>query len=136
MPGFGGGVIEMAEKQYKNYDERFLKEESSGSRPVIEYDTTNSDEVIELDGQNTTIKGKFLDGSYCQNADDLKKIFTSGSLFSFAVPSINDSLTMYSPTAFSMTEDGAQILLAISGSQHVLSVVDAPTFEQLKQPTP
>lgn len=124
----------MAEKQYKNYDERFLKEDNaSGSRPVIEYVFTNSDEVIALDGQNTTIKGKFLDGSYCQNADDLKKIFTSGSLFSFAVPSENDSLAIYSPTLFSMTEDGARILVAIGDSQHVLSVVDAPTFEQLKQ---
>ena len=121
----------MAEKQYKNYDERFLKEESSGSRPVIEYDATNSDEVIELDGDNLTIKGKFLDGSYCQNADDLKKIFTSGSLFSFAKQG-HELLIIYSPVFFSMTEDGAKIAVAINDS-HLLSVVDAPTFEQLKQ---
>ena len=32
----------MAEKQYKNYDERFLKEDNaSGSRPVIEYTISN-----------------------------------------------------------------------------------------------
>lgn len=36
----------MTEKQYKNYDERFLKEDtSSGSRPVIEYDESNNHEV-------------------------------------------------------------------------------------------
>ena len=34
MPGFGGGIIEMAEKQYKNYDERFLKEDTSSSEPI------------------------------------------------------------------------------------------------------
>ena len=32
----------MAEKQYKNYDERFLKEDSS-SEPVISYITSNAD---------------------------------------------------------------------------------------------
>ena len=122
----------MAEKQYKNYDERFLKEESSGSRPVIEYDASNSDEVLSVDGQNTAFKGKFLDGSYCQNADDLKKIFTSGSLFSFAVPEA-ESLVIYSPKLFSMTEGVAQILLAVVDSQYEFLVVDAPTFEQLKQ---
>ena len=122
----------MAEKQYKNYDERFLKEESSGSRPVIEYDASNSDEVIRVGEQNTAFKGKFLDGSYCQNADDLKKIFTSGSLFSLAVPE-EESLVIYSPTLFSMTEGVAQILLAVVDSKHSLFVVDAPAFEQLKQ---
>lgn len=122
----------MAEKKYKNYDERFLKEESSGSGPVIEYVATNSDEFIKLDVQNAAAKGKFLDGSYCQNADDLKKIFTSRSLFSFADPE-TESLVIYSPTLFSMTEDGAEILLAVVDPQYKFLVVDAPTFEQLKQ---
>ena len=122
----------MAEKQYKNYDERFLKEESSGSRPVIEYIATNSDEFLSLDGRDTAFKGKFLDGSYCQNTDDLKKIFTSGSLFSLVVPEA-ESLVIYSSILFIITEGQAQILLAGTDSKQTLFVVDAPTFEQLKQ---
>lgn len=121
----------MAEKQYKNYDERFLKEESSGSRPVIEYVVTNSDEVLNLDGANMALKGKFLDGSYCQNSDDLKKLFASGAIFSYTVPEA-EALVIYSPMMFS-SKKGSSATITVDMSGTVLSVVDAPTFEQLKQ---
>lgn len=122
----------MAEKQYKNYDERFLKEDSSSSsRPVIEYVATNSDEVFDLDGINMALKGKFLDGSYCQNSDDLKKLFASGAIFSYTVPE-SETLAIYSPMMFSSKKSSsATITVDISGT--TLLVVDAPTFEQLKQ---
>lgn len=126
----------MAEKQYKNYDERFLKEDtSSGGRPVIEYDVTNSSEIIdEPDGLYVTFKGKFLDGSYCQNANDLKKIFLSGAVFSCVEPN-SKAYTMYSPIKLAgysrEMPDAMSIHLTSDGI--IFKVVDAPTFEQLKE---
>lgn len=122
----------MAEKQYKNYDERFLKEDtSSGSRPVIEYDATNSSEIIyKSNEQNYIFKGKFLDGSYCQNANDLKKLFLSGAVFSYIVPE-SEEFTIYSPIMFTYNSVTASIISTFGGA--ILQVVDAPTFEQAKQ---
>lgn len=126
----------MAEKQYKNYDERFLKEDtSSGSRLVIEYDVTNSSEIIDKpDGLYVTFKGKFLDGSYCQNANDLKKLFLSGAVFSCVEPN-SKRYIMYSPLKLadysSAMPNAMSIYLTSNGI--IFKVVDAPTFEQVKQ---
>ena len=124
----------MAEKQYKNYDERFLKEESSGSRPVIEYHLDDENEVIN--SEKTYLKGKFPDGSYCQSSQDIINLFISSPIISFHVTDI----TFYcSPVNVQELEEGTMMHLytgEANGNNSTIYMVDAPTFEQLKQPTP
>ena len=68
----------MAEKQYKNYDERFLKEDTSSSEP------------IEIDGNHTIFNrstyvliNQWPDGTPIQTADDLELVFKSQAIISF-----------------------------------------------------
>lgn len=68
----------MAEKQYKNYDERFLKEDTSSSEP------------IEIEGHMTTANrstyvliNQWPDGTPIQTADDLELVFKSQVIISF-----------------------------------------------------
>lgn len=123
----------MAEKQYKNYDERFLKEESSGSRPVISYTISNPDEVLNDDGM--WIKAKFEDGSYCQTLEDLLSLFRSG--FISAIEQPGDFVVYSNQMTLSVLKDGAPTIFIMisyaSGSSELVHMVDAPTFEQLKQ---
>lgn len=123
----------MAEKQYKNYDERFLKEESSGSRPVIEYDLEDENEV--LDDSEMYFKAKFEDGSYCQTLEDLLSLFRSGFIFALKLPGY---YTIYSNQMILMIPNGQATTISIvtnfaSDSPELVYMVDAPTFEQLKQ---
>lgn len=126
----------MAEKQYKNYDERFLKEESSGSRQIIEYDAANEDEVIRFGNENIkyVLKTKFPDGVYAKSADDLRRWFASGFLVSISAGT--DTLTdfIYTPLTFLWKQNLPNY--GISCSEYALStcsMVDVPTFEQNKQ---
>ena len=66
----------MAEKQYKNYDERFLKEESSFSEPIeIEgyISTTDDDSRFVLINQ-------WPDGTPIETADDLESVFKARAI--------------------------------------------------------
>ena len=70
----------MAEKQYKNYDERFLKEDNaSGSRPVIEYtldaEGESDDYIPGSDSNPARIHLKKQDGSYAETQDDVWDLF-------------------------------------------------------------
>lgn len=119
----------MAEKQYKNYDERFLKEDtSSGSRPVIEYDESNNHEVRISDSGTIMLKGKFSDGSYCQNAEDLKTLLTSGALIFFSGENGNKAIFLPSYLAISKT---ATVLMSIS-PENLVQIVDASYFDQIQ----
>ena len=126
----------MAEKQYKNYDERFLKEESSGSRPVIEYYLEDENEAI--DSGRIYLKGKFPDGSYCQSSQDVISLFISSPIISLKKKTA-ESITIYcSPVNVQELEEGTIIHLYAgepNSNDNTAYMVDAPTFEQLKQST-
>lgn len=120
----------MAEKQYKNYDERFLKEESSGSRQVIEYYLEDENEVIN--SERTYLKGKFPDGSYCQSSQDIINLFASSPIISFH---ITNSTFYCSPVNVQELEEGTVMHLYIGeaiSDTTTIYMVDAPTFERLK----
>lgn len=125
----------MAEKQYKNYDERFLKEDSSsGSRPVISYTDSDPDEVLTK-GSNIFFKAKFEDGQYCQTSEDLINLFQSGFIFAFESPG---DYVLYSNQMVLMIPNGAvaAITVCVDLTTSPLSyacMVTAPAFEQLKQ---
>lgn len=76
----------MAEKQYKNYDERFLKEDpsSSGSRPVIEYifdsNGTSDDIIPKSDSGPAKIHLKKEDGSYAETQSDILDLFMKNGI--------------------------------------------------------
>lgn len=126
----------MAEKQYKNYDERFLKEDNaSGSRPVISYSISNPDEALNLNDYGIFCKAKFEDGSYCQTSEDLLSLFRSGFIFALEQPggyaAYSDPMTLQVPTS---EPASISIMLGFSSdSPAIVYMVDAPSFEQLKQ---
>ena len=123
----------MAEKQYKNYDERFLKEDSSsGGQPVISYIAFNADEVLhESSGDVIFAKAKFKDGSYCQTSEDLINLFQSGFIFAFENPGV---YTIYSnQMMLTVPNTEASTISVTIGVSAYVYMVDAPTFEQLKQ---
>lgn len=129
----------MAEKQYKNYDERFLKEEPSGSRYIIEYDAANEDEVIPVGDEDVmyVLKAKFPDGTYAKSDDDLRRWFASGFLVSISAGT--DTLTnfIYTPLTFAWRQMVSQLpnyeIVCSEYDLSTCSVVDVPTFEQAKQ---
>lgn len=65
----------MAEKKYKNYDERFLKEDTSSSEPIeIEgYISTADDSRFILINQ-------WPDGTPIETADDLESVFKARAI--------------------------------------------------------
>lgn len=129
----------MAEKQYKNYDERFLKEEPSGSRYIIEYDAANEDEVIPVGDENREyiLKTKFPDGVYAKSADDLRRWLASGFLVSISAGMDTPIDFIYTPLTFARQYMSPQSPnYGIVCSEYALStcsMVDVPTFEQAKQ---
>lgn len=121
----------MAEKQYKNYDERFLKEDSS-SEPVISYITSNADEVLLESGNDAIfVKAKFKDGSYCQTSEDLINLFKSG--FIFALERSGDYIVYSNQMTLMVPNSEASTISMTIGVSTYVHMVDAPTFEQLKQ---
>lgn len=122
----------MAEKQYKNYDERFLKEESSGSRPVIEYYSEDENEVIKDESGNIYLKGKFPDGSYCQSSQDMINLFISSPIISFHEA---NTFIYCSPVSIYKTENNTLMYLYVGASEDntTIYMTDATIFEQLKQ---
>ena len=126
----------MAEKQYKNYDERFLKEESSGSRQVIEYYLEDENEVIN--SEKIYLKGKFPDGSYCQSPQDVISLFISSPIISLKQKTA-ESITIYcSPISVLTSGEETTIYLYMGESNSndtTAYMVDATLFEQIKQST-
>ena len=125
----------MAEKQYKNYDERFLKEESSGSRPIISYTTEELEECSVEQGSNMILKLKKSNGEFVLNKDELRSMFLSGF---FVDLSNTERSAIYSPMYFILnpTSSAASITLYFEPSGGTVAATDALTFEQIKQPKP
>ena len=126
----------MAEKQYKNYDERFLKEESSGSRPVISY-TQEELEECSLEEESATIfKLKKSNGEFVLNKDELRSMFLSGF---FVDLSNTEMSTIYSPMRFLLnpaTTITGIVLYEDPVIGNSVIAMDALSFEQIKQPKP
>lgn len=123
----------MAEKQYKNYDERFLKEESSGSRPIISYTTEELEECSFEQGSNIAFKLKKSNGEFVLNKDELRSMFLSGF---FVDLSNTEMSTIYSPMRFILNPTIAGIVLSQDSSGNTVTAMDALSFEQLKQLKP
>ena len=121
----------MAEKQYKNYDERFLKEESSGSRPVIEYYLEDENEVV--DAGKIYLKGKFPDGSYCQSPQDIINLFISSPIISLKQKTAESNTIYCSPISVMMLRE--EITMYLYADNVTIYMVDTPMFEQIKQTT-
>lgn len=122
----------MAEKQYKNYDERFLKEESSGSRPIISYTTEELEECSFEQGSSIALKLKKSNGEFVLNKDELRSMFLSG----FFVDLLNTEMsTIYSPMRFILNPASsiAGIVLHNEDSYGSVTAMDALSFEQIKQ---
>lgn len=124
----------MVEKQYKNYDERFLKEESSGSRSVIEYYLEDENEVI--DSEKVYLKGKFPDGSYCQSPQDVISLFISSPIISLKQKTA-ESIAIYCSPINVMTSGEETAMYLHTGEANsdnaTICMVDTPMFEQIKQ---
>lgn len=122
----------MAEKQYKNYDERFLKEESSGSRPIISYTTEELEECSFEQGSSIALKLKKSNGEFVLNKDELRSMFLSG----FFVDLLNTEIsTIYSPMRFDQNPSSSIAAIVLHEDSYRSSVValDAVSFEQFKQ---
>ena len=121
----------MAEKKYKNYDERFLKEDNaSGGRPVISYIASNADEVLRKDS-STILKAKFEDGSYCQTSEDLLNLLRSGFILSVGGAFYSNQMILSVPNGGISSIAVGVDFSGAAGSY--IYMVDAPSFEQLKQ---
>ena len=123
----------MAEKQYKNYDERFLKEESSGSRPIISYTTEELEECSFEQGSSIALKLKKSNGEFVLNKDELRSMFLSGF---FVDLSNTEMSTIYSPMLFILNPTIAGIVLSQDSSGNTVTAMDALSFEQIKQLKP
>lgn len=122
----------MVEKQYKNYDERFLKEESSGSRQVISYTNEEAEECIFKQGSNIALKLKKSNGEFVLNKDELRSMFLSG----FFVDLLDTEMsTIYSPMRFVLNPSSsiAGIVLYEDSYGNGVTAADAVSFEQFKQ---
>lgn len=123
----------MAEKQYKNYDERFLKEESSGSRPVISYTNEEAEECLSEQGSNIALKLKKSNGEFVLNKDELRSMFLSG----FFVDLLDTEMsTIYSPMRFILNSSSSIagiVLHEDSYGGYGIIAMDALSFEQIKQ---
>lgn len=129
----------MAEKQYKNYDERFLKEESSGSRPIISYTTEELEECSFEQGSSIALKLKKSNGEFVLNKDELRSMFLSGF---FVDLSNTEMSTIYSPMRFILNSISSKklvitivagIILYEDSAGNSVTAMDALSFEQLKQ---
>ena len=122
----------MAEKQYKNYDERFLKEEPSGSRPIISYTNEEAEECLFEYGSVIILKLKKSNGEFVLNEDELRSMFLSG----FFVDLLDTEMsTIVSPIRFSLNQISSITAIVLSEDSYgnSLVAVDAVSFEQFKQ---
>lgn len=66
----------MAEKQYKNYDERFLKEDTPSSEPIEIEAVFSSDKTVLLISE-------WPDGTPIKTVEDLYSVFKSRAFITF-----------------------------------------------------
>lgn len=94
----------MAEKQYKNYDERFLKEDTSSSEPIeIEgyiYPTVGSSKYVLIN--------QWPDGIPIETADDLESVLKARAIISFTEESEEFSSIVYKVIPNFMTRSTLQ----------------------------
>lgn len=125
----------MAEKQYKNYDERFLKEDTSSSEPIeIEgyiytADSSSSNRYVLIN--------QWPDGIPIETADDLESVLKARAIISFTEESEEFSSIVYKVIPNFMTRSTLQertlcILpvgnsLAITTEQIFNNVINPPT---------
>lgn len=125
----------MAEKQYKNYDERFLKEgpSSSGSRPVIEYifdfNGASDDFVPGSDSEPGKIHLKKEDGSYAETQSDVLDLFMKNGIIKLT--SQSGAAQMGTFKALVLAGDESFIMVDIGDG--TLYACTTSVFEQLKQ---
>lgn len=125
----------MAEKQYKNYDERFLKEDpsSSGSRPVIEYilDSNElSDDIIPAsDSEPAKLHLKKEDGSYAETQSDILDLFMKNGIIKIT----SQSRAAQMGTFKALVLAGDESFIAVDIGDGTLYACTTSVFEQLKQ---
>lgn len=68
----------MAEKKYKNYDERFLKEDSSSSEPIV------IEGYFADDSKDYVVISEWADGTPIKTADDLESVFNARAAVSYS----------------------------------------------------
>ena len=110
----------------------FLKEESSGSRQVIEYYLDDENEVIEEESGDIYLKGKFPDGSYCQLSQDIINLFISSPIISFHT---TNDVFYCSPSNVHEIENNALMYLYVDASKDntTIYMISATLFDQIKQ---
>lgn len=120
----------MAEKQYKNYDERFLKEDTSSSEPIeIEgyISTADSSSYVLID--------QWPDGTPIQTADDLESVFKARAIISFTEESEEFSSVVYKVIPNLMTrttiQEGALCILSVGNS---LAITTEQIFNNVINP--
>lgn len=80
----------MAEKKYKNYDERFLKEDTSSSEPIeIE------GYVSTADSNSYILINQWPDGTPIETADDLESVFKARAIISVTEESEESGSIVY-----------------------------------------
>ena len=84
----------MAEKQYKNYDERFLQEKPI----VINYSQDDSSDILSYQSDHSSvsyviIKMKNENGEYVQTSDELYELFLKFPIISL----LDDGLFVFIP---------------------------------------
>ena len=125
----------MAEKQYKNYDERFLKEEPSGSRPILTYPEGIEAEDISVivHYEHNSVAYLVLpkeDGSYCQTSGDLKDLFIKGFILDFH--DVMSTPSIFGKKVASNFDFPGIELASVSNSIRYVAVTE-PSFNQIKQ---
>ena len=120
----------MAEKQYKNYDERFLKEDTSSSEPIeIEgyVSTANSSSYVLIN--------QLPDGTPIKTADDLEFVFKARAIISFTKESEEVGSIVYKVIPDLMTrntlQEGALCILSIGNS---LAITTEQIFNNVINP--
>ena len=127
----------MAEKQYKNYDERFLKEDTSSSEPVV-IEGTNTDG--DTDDGIVIIKN-WPDGTPIKTVEDLYKVFLSGAKIRYSYSGAdNTGITLVetiTPTCFAQGNAGGTAsnttILFGWGYGHMTMITTEELYQQIMQ---
>lgn len=114
----------MAEKQYKNYDERFLKEEAS--EPIVIEAVFSSDERMLLISE-------WPDGTPIKTVEDLYSVFKSRVFITFTTESDSQTIEiMASPVTFrNVIIDGQSgaVIVVVTPVKHMNSQTLVTTEE-------
>ena len=124
----------MAEKQYKNYDERFLKEESS----AIEYSPGDFEEdVFEYTSDDSqyhmlVIKMKNENGEYVQTKDELYRLFLRHSIIVMSDSPFSDAFfPIYYSSDRELISSASYAVIAYMGEYQMFAMCESD-FEKFK----